>query len=85
MTKETDYGKLLQAMYDQGFADCEAAAKLAIENGIKHAILAEREACAKLCESMGDNFLKDDEESRSAASFYCADEIRARGNYDTER
>lgn len=40
----------------------------------------EREACAKLCETMGDNFLKDDEESRSDASFYCAKEIRARGN-----
>ena len=69
MTKETDYGKLLQAMYDQGFADCEAAAKLAIEAGIKKAMLAEREACAKLCESY------------VGATFdMCANAIRARGN-----
>jgi len=66
MTKETNYGKLLQAMYDQGFADCEAAAKLAIEAGIKKAILAEREACAKLCDEQWE---RDD----------CAKAIRARG------
>ena len=69
MTKETDYGKLLQAMYDQGFADCEAAAKLAIELGIKKAMLAEREACAKLCDIHANN----------GASFLCAAAIRARG------
>ena len=66
MTKETNYGKLLQAMYDQGFADCEAAAKAAIENGIKKAILAEREACAKLCDEQWE---RDD----------CAKAIRERG------
>lgn len=42
--------KTLEDMYDKGFKDCEAAAKLAIEHGIKHAILAEREACAILVE-----------------------------------
>ena len=45
--------KTLEDMYDKGFKDCEAAAKLAIEHGIKHAILAEREACAALVEADG--------------------------------
>jgi hypothetical protein len=73
MTKKNDYGKLLQAMYDQGFADCEAAAKLAIKNGIKHAILAEREACVKIA-------LKYEPTERHRDVTYAADEMRARGN-----
>jgi len=81
MTKETNYGKLLQAMYDQGFADCEAAAKLAIEAGIKKAMLAEREACAELCEKTW----KQQALRHYAAITYsqaansCAAAIRARG------
>ena len=41
--------KLLMEMYYKGANDCESAAKKAIDT----AILLEREACAKLCESMG--------------------------------
>jgi hypothetical protein len=79
MTKETDYGKLLQAMYDQGFADCEAAAKLAIEHGIKHAILAEREACAKLVE--GGNHVHPKAPDAIWAKTV-AKLVRARGNHE---
>lgn len=70
--------KTLEDMYDKGFKDCEAAAKLAIEHGIKHAILAEREACAKLCDDLlahpniGGGW--------SDATIECSVQIRARGN-----
>jgi hypothetical protein len=45
-----EISEMLTDMYNRGFADCEAAAKLAIEAGIKKAISAEREDCAMLCE-----------------------------------
>jgi len=61
-----ELSEMLTDMYNRGFADCEAAAKLAIEMGIKKAILAEREACAKLCDEQWE---RDD----------CAKAIRARG------
>lgn len=44
-----DFEKMLMEFYHKGFADCEAAANKALEHGIKHAILLEREACAALC------------------------------------
>lgn len=43
--------EMLTEMYNRGFADCEASAKLAIEVGIKKAMFSEREACAKLCDN----------------------------------
>jgi hypothetical protein len=46
-----EISEMLTNMYDQGFADCEAVAKIAIEAGIKKAMLAEREACAVVCEN----------------------------------
>ena len=71
---------VLLDMYDLGFADCEAAAKLAIENGIKHAILAEREACAKLCEKVHDDYINDRNNDGYdwPDGHNCADAIRAR-------
>ena len=56
---------MLTDMYNRGFADCEAAAKLAIEAGIKKAMDLEREACAMLCD-----------EAKAAR---LAEQIRARG------
>lgn len=65
--------KTLEDMYDKGFKDCEAAAKLAIEHGIKHAILSEREACAKLCDDIDAEY-----EGEEVLATWCAEAIRAR-------
>jgi hypothetical protein len=65
-----EISEMLTNMYNRGFADCEAAAKLAIEAGIKKAMLLEREACAMI---VNGRWLK-------GLSYQgCADEIRARG------
>ena len=39
--------------YEQGFEDCKKQVKAAMAAVVEEAILMEREACAKLCESMG--------------------------------
>jgi hypothetical protein len=65
-----DFEKMLMEFYRKGFADCEAAAKKALEHGIRHAILLEREACANLC----DGWIQADGDD-------CAKDIRARGNH----
>lgn len=62
--------KTLEDMYDKGFKDCEAAAKLAIKHGIKYAILAEREACAQVCDGWGHDLVEGN---------YAAKTIRERG------
>ena len=65
ITKEIK--EMLMERYNKGFEDCEAAAKLAMDAAIVKAILMEREACAKLCESY------------VGATFdMCANAIRAR-------
>ena len=74
-----DFEKMLMDFYQKGFADCEAAAKKAIEHGIKHAILLEREACARTCDDMSEGLVGDDVSGASGAG-YCANAIRARGN-----
>ena len=65
-----EISEMLTDMYNRGFADCEAAAKLAIEAGIKKAMALEREACAKVCEKLS-----------KANWTFCnfAEAIRARG------
>jgi len=39
--------------YEKGFEDCKNQVKAAMVLAIEEAILMEREACAKLCESEG--------------------------------
>jgi len=39
--------------YEKGFEDCKKQVKAAVVLAIEEAILMEREACAKLCESEG--------------------------------
>ena len=71
-----EISEMLTEMYNRGFADCEAAAKLAIEAGIKNAMFLEREACAKLCDDLfneqTNQYLLDPSD--------CANAIRKRGN-----
>jgi hypothetical protein len=56
--------------YEKGFEDCKKQVKAAVVLAIEEAILMEREACAKLCESEG---------ARIDASWEsCAAAIRAR-------
>jgi hypothetical protein len=43
--------KMLNLMYDRGFADCETAARLAI----KTAVMQEREACIEICNDFFNN------------------------------
>ena len=74
-----EISEMLTDMYNQGFADCEAAAKIAIEAGIKKAMSLEREACAKLCDDLAKevgnkNFIAVDQRQ------FCAKQIRARGD-----
>ena len=71
-----EISEMLKNMYNQGFADCEAAAKLAIEAGIKKAMSLEREACAKLCEEVGDK--AKDNDGYTTGGYACAKAIRAR-------
>lgn len=73
-----EISEMLLDMYNKGFADCEAAAKLAIEAGIKKAMSAEREACAMLCDDLAKevgnkNYIAVDQRQ------FCAKQIRARG------
>ena len=42
------------------------------------ALLAEREACAKLCEQEHDNYLRDEETDRADGAMWCAKAIRGR-------
>lgn len=60
MTKE-ELTKLLMEAYERGQSDliksCQEAASIAVDT----AILAEREACAKLCEDLVPTYLKDGE------------------------
>ena len=44
--------EMLMEFYDKGFADCEANAIKALALAVKHAVLLEREACAKRCEDL---------------------------------
>lgn len=72
-----DFEKMLMEFYHKGFADCEAAAKKALEHAIRHAILLEREACAKLCDDLQltDLAIRD----WADGTYDCAKAIRARG------
>jgi hypothetical protein len=51
-----EISEMLTDMYNRGFADCEAAAKLAIEAGIKKAMALEREACFELVYNYEDTY-----------------------------
>ena len=69
MIKE-ELTKLLMEAYERGQSDliksCQEAASIAVDT----AILAEREACAKVCESIGQHNIIN----------RCATAIRARGS-----
>jgi len=58
---------------DWKYADREAAWKWMYERGRESATLAEREACAKVCES------EHDASNFGVNGYYCANAIRARG------
>lgn len=56
--------------YEKGFEDCKKQVKAAMVLAVQEAILMEREACAKLCESEGQRI--------DASWESCATAIRAR-------
>jgi hypothetical protein len=56
--------------YEKGFNDCKKQVKDAMILAVENAILMEREACAKLCESEGQRI--------DASWESCATAIRAR-------
>ena len=56
--------------YKKGFEDCKKQVKAAMVLAVEEAILMEREACAKLCESEGQRI--------DASWESCATAIRAR-------
>ena len=56
--------------YEKGFEDCKKQVKAAMIPAIEQAILMEREACARLCESEGQRI--------DASWESCATAIRAR-------
>ena len=60
--------------YEKGFEDCKRQVKVAIIAAVENAILMEREACARLCESEGHRI--------DASWESCATAIRAKGNYE---
>ena len=65
--------EMLMEFYDKGFADCEAYAKKSIALAVQHAVLLEREACAKLCDDW--KYARDD-------IYEVAKVIRARNKND---
>jgi hypothetical protein len=56
--------------YEKGFEDCKKQVKAAMVLAVENAILMEREACARLCESEGQRI--------DASWESCATAIRAR-------
>jgi len=48
------------------------------DEDLRAAVLAEREACAKLCEQEHDNYLRDEELDRADGAMWCAAAIRGR-------
>jgi len=56
--------------YEKGFEDCKRQVKVAMVAAVENAILMEREACARLCESEGHRI--------DASWESCAIAIRAR-------
>ena len=56
--------------YEKGFNDCKKQVKAAMVLAVENAILMEREACARLCESEGQRI--------DASWESCATAIRAR-------
>ena len=56
--------------YEKGFEDCKKQVKAAMVAAVENAILMEREACARLCESEGQRI--------DASWESCATAIRAR-------
>ena len=71
---ETQFRKIFGDMY---LSESETALRI-FEYGYKAGVAAENEACAKLCELMADNFIRDEEEARADASEWCAAAIRER-------
>ena len=70
MTKE-EITKLIQASYDQGAKDAQQETLAALEQIVAAARADEREACAKLMQSMRPDLGQDNPYSKA---------IRARGN-----
>lgn len=64
MNAKEELTKLLMESYDRGIKDTKQEALTALEK----AVLAEREACAKLCDEYGDEYGE-----------FIADVIRSRG------
>jgi hypothetical protein len=81
MTKD-DILKLVRESYERGQSDLMESCKEAAAKAIESAILAEREACAKLCEEYRDEWLKGRGryEFMGEGADYLADFIRARSN-----
>jgi hypothetical protein len=62
--------------YEKGFEDCKRQVKVAMVAAVENAILMEREACAKLCEEVGDK--AKDNDGYTIGGYACAKAIRAR-------
>jgi hypothetical protein len=62
--------------YEKGFEDCKKQVKAAMVLAVEEAILMEREACARLCEEVGDK--AKDNDGYATGGYACAKEIRAR-------
>jgi hypothetical protein len=75
MTRE-DIMKLAKESYERGQSDLMESCKEAAIKAIESAILAEREACAKLCEEHGQKRVVLEHQYISKQ---CAAAIRARG------
>ena len=66
-----------EAMIEQGWRQCAKGQRTTQFCGmVEQAVLAEREACAKVCEENADD---DTEGEWDSACISCADHIRARG------
>jgi len=88
MNAKEELTKLIMESYDRGVKDTKQAALTAFQNGYEKgvaafngAVLLEREACAKLVESLPapDIYSNTDRSMWDITCMDCADAIRARG------
>jgi hypothetical protein len=77
MNAKEELTKLLMESYDRGVEDAKQAA---IES-LAQVVAIEREACARLCEELRDDWLRGRGryEFMGEGADYCAEAIRARG------
>jgi len=78
--KDVDKDKIIEGLTK--LLELKTKSEEAAINMIEAAVLAEREACAKVCEEISDKYKHPDDAAEQVASQWCAAAIRARNNHE---